>query len=229
MNFQTEQRLKKTVITFLFSLVISINLITLSYAEWYQDENGWRCGDKETNSSFSNIWGMFNGLFHCFDENGYLRTNQMTPDGYLVDEKGALIVDNQVIRTPYYIINTYEEYDAWRSKQPTEEVWKSGTPYIGRWIGIYDFSGEERTGSPFEININRDENGNMYAEVYELKYGIRTKVKTYEFLYYGWDWYAIDTGESIEVFEPVTLDYMNSVPEGELLSEELEYWRIVDN
>lgn len=70
-------------------------------SQWmYQNEDGTFCANQ-----WQWIDGDEDGMAECyyFDENGFCLTNTSTPDGYLVDENGAWIIDGipqtQIITT----------------------------------------------------------------------------------------------------------------------------------
>ena len=179
------------IIRSLFVLAISWNMCLLSFAgvaqgKWYKDEQGWWFG-KDDGGDYSyyyvNTWSIIfdeeGGKFYSFDENGYLRTNQITPDGYCVNEDGELIVNGQTVKVEY----------THRSIPCHIE----GDDFIGRWVTTYGSAQRQDKdnlkpidhfkGKPTEILIYRDDNRDMYLEVYSLKNGERIKTNTYDFKY----------------------------------------------
>lgn len=81
-------------------------------AEWKQDQNGWWY-QRENGSYPVSTWewidGDGNGIEECyyFDENGYLLTSAVTPDGYEVNENGAWISDGTVQTRKKTLTGTY--------------------------------------------------------------------------------------------------------------------------
>lgn len=85
------------------------------HSTWYQDsekplnENGisnYWYGHVESGTGMTSTWrwlmvspdGTMDGLkyAYCFNEYGYLYTNTITPDGFMVNEQGQLIIDGAV-------------------------------------------------------------------------------------------------------------------------------------
>ncbi len=195
--------------------------------QWHQDENGWWFSSEAEESYYYdpithlrtiedikyeyyiNTWAIISdknvGRLYCFDENGYLRTSQITPDGYYVNEDGALVADGKVIEIRYQR----------PGRTPSEQEWASGKPYEGRWISLrtemsqtQDSSHSKQitalTGGPFEIRLERNADGTMKADAYELKNGSRIRTNTYDFLPYKDEKYVLDTGNGKEMFYPST-------------------------
>ncbi len=192
--------------------------------EWHKNERGWwytpfppRDRNSFHKAYYVNTWAFIEndhnaaikgtnttGKLYNFDENGYLRTNQITPDGYYVNTDGALSINEKAIEACYYT-----KWD-----MPAKEEWSSGSEYIGRWISIgfgnfqtYDpdhpddiLPAPEGEISPYEIEIERDANGNMYANLYNLQNGNRTKTDTFDFLHYQDEKYIINMGKMEEIF-----------------------------
>lgn len=96
---------------------------------WYQDtskslnvngvSNYWY-GTSKYGSGYSSNWiwlhdapnGTNDGLkrAYCFNENGYLYTNTITPEGYMVNELGQLMIDGQVKTHEDTDYNTWYNY-----------------------------------------------------------------------------------------------------------------------
>lgn len=83
-------------------LLFSLSLHSAAFAAgWQQNETGW-WWQNDDGSYPSNIWQWLDGNqdgiaeSYCFDENGYLYTDTVTPDGFQVNENGAWILDGVV-------------------------------------------------------------------------------------------------------------------------------------
>lgn len=91
-------------------ITLSLGFSAFSYAgHWMADNTGyWYVHDDGTYPSYSWEWidNDGDGIYQCyaFDENGYLYTNTLTPDGYLVGADGAWY-ENSVPVTRAFIHN----------------------------------------------------------------------------------------------------------------------------
>ncbi len=94
--------MKKTWKTFLLAGILSFSLTAPAWAgSWQSDATGcWYQNDDNTYpvSCWQWIDGNCDGIAesYYFNEHGYLLTNTITPDGYMVDANGAWIVDGVV-------------------------------------------------------------------------------------------------------------------------------------
>ncbi|MEY8353455.1 hypothetical protein AALB39_08865 [Lachnospiraceae bacterium 54-53] len=95
--------MKKIYKLFAVTSLLSISMTTAAFAGvWKQNTEGWRWQD-EDNSYPASTWEWIDsngdGMAECyyFDENGYLLTGTVTPDGYSVNEDGAWM-DHGIIR-----------------------------------------------------------------------------------------------------------------------------------
>lgn len=97
---------------------------------WYEDttksfnENGvsnYWYGTAKSGTGMTSSWrwlmvspdGTMDGLMYayCFNEYGYLYTKTVTPDGYMVNERGQLMIDGAVKTiNPREIISNYNNY-----------------------------------------------------------------------------------------------------------------------
>lgn len=64
--------------------------MTTFAGEWKQDATGWWYQNDDGGYPVS-TWQEIDGKQYYFNENGYLLTNTITPDGQQVDENGALV------------------------------------------------------------------------------------------------------------------------------------------
>ena len=90
--------MKKKFLTTLLAACLSAATITTAFAgTWMQDAGGWWYQNDDgsyTTSNWQWIDGNGDGMAEAyyFDESGYCLMNTITPDGYIVDENGALTV-----------------------------------------------------------------------------------------------------------------------------------------
>lgn len=91
--------MRKALQLFALTWLLSISISSAAYAgNWKQNDNGWWWQDADKSypvSSWEWIDSDRDGTAQCyyFDENGYLLTDTVTPEGYTVDENGAWIED----------------------------------------------------------------------------------------------------------------------------------------
>ncbi len=239
-----QNRREKLVINSLLVLILILGMHMTSFAKWYQNERGWQYRNTEADCYISSRWAIIDpenridgilrdfycldaiGGIYCFDKDGYLREEQITPEGYLVDRNGNLIVDGKAVK-----VYTY-------TSERESPDWESGSSYIGRWIGIC-YNDEElstkisTSGNPFELNIYISDEKRMYADFYELKNGRRVKLNTYDFIDCGGGKYMINTENGVEIFSGSDfVDSMNSDSNLDKTEEELypniSYFRIIE-
>lgn len=83
---------KKSV---LFAMAATFTLLSSAPAfagQWQQDNVGWWYLN-DNNTYPVNGWKTIGEAMYYFNNNGYLLTNTITPDGYTVDENGAWIAN----------------------------------------------------------------------------------------------------------------------------------------
>lgn len=125
---------------------------------WHQDtskplnENGisnYWYGTIESGTSMTSVWrwimvspeGKKDGskYAYCFNEYGYLYTNTITPDGYMVNEWGQLMIDGKAMTrkyndvTPWYGFVRFPigalGYD-YESSERASQLWGTPNPYF---------------------------------------------------------------------------------------------------
>ncbi len=77
------------------ALIVTLSLSTPSsiLANWQQDTTGWWY--QEDNGGYSiNCWKEIGNKWYYFNQNGYMLSNTVTPDGYHVGIDGAWIQNN---------------------------------------------------------------------------------------------------------------------------------------
>lgn len=124
--------MKKTLFAFLFTCCsLFFSPISSFAGEWKLDDIGyWYQNDDFTYpvSGWQWIDGNLDGIYecYCFDDNGYLFTDTMTPDNSIVDANGAWIVDGVVqiqsddsYDDSFDLTNTLDEADFW---EDTEDI-----------------------------------------------------------------------------------------------------------
>lgn len=80
---------KTKVLVTTMALMVSMS-ITAFAGEWKQDAIGWWY-QNDDGSYPINGWQTIDGKDYYFDENGYMLTDTVTPDGFSVDSSGAKI------------------------------------------------------------------------------------------------------------------------------------------
>lgn len=95
--------MRKALQLFAVTSLLSITMTATALAgTWKQNDHGWWWQDEDKSypvSAWKWIDSNGDGMAKCyyFDENGYLLTGTVTPDGYTVDENGAW-TDSGIIR-----------------------------------------------------------------------------------------------------------------------------------
>lgn len=73
---------------------VTLLTITASASEWKQDNNGWWY-EHDDGSYTTNSWETIDGKEYCFNPDGYMYSNAITPDGTLVAPSGEKRSMNQ--------------------------------------------------------------------------------------------------------------------------------------
>lgn len=152
-----------------------------SYASgWKQDDAGWRWENSD-GSSPENCWQWIDGNgdgiseAYCFDENGYMYSGVITPDGYTVNESGAWIVDGTV--------QTQTESE---QTGTASVVTDAAEAFVGNWLKVrYGNSAGGRWDyrDHWEVRISRGENKTLqiqYWESWEAKNQVKWRHKEEE-------------------------------------------------
>ena len=84
--------IKSTMLTLLFCLLGSI---TSFAGEWVQDEIGWLYINNDSNY-LVNEWQEVDGRHYYFGSDGYMLSNQITPDEYWIGADGYWINDSGI-------------------------------------------------------------------------------------------------------------------------------------
>lgn len=78
------------------TLALTISLSSAAFAgQWVQDGQSWKY-QKDDGSFVINMWQGIDGKLYCFDTNGVMYVDTVTPGGYTVDSSGAWVVDGVV-------------------------------------------------------------------------------------------------------------------------------------
>ena len=102
-NRRNEKSMKKALQLFAVTSLLSIIMTATAFAgTWKQNDHGWWWQDEDKSypvSGWKWIDSNGDGMAECyyFDENGYLLTGTLTPDGYTVNENGAW-TDSGILR-----------------------------------------------------------------------------------------------------------------------------------
>ena len=92
--------MRKTTVAVVTSMIISSLMISTSYAgQWHSDSNGWwyeeqdQISKEELNGGYypAGQWWSDGKAYYYFDDNGYMISDTITPDGYKVGADGTLI------------------------------------------------------------------------------------------------------------------------------------------
>lgn len=145
------------------AIAISISGMTAFAGTWKvgdgANQNKWRY-DFDNGSFATNSWqwldGNNDGIAECyyFDQDGWLATSCVTPDGFTVDENGAWIVNGQVQVTAVsvqaaadttqqaaaatvYLTGSYNADGTWTHKADIGDLWRS-------WFNTKYYTAEER-------------------------------------------------------------------------------------
>lgn len=92
---------KKIMIGVSVIAIMITSSITVYAGQWKQDKIGWWY-QNDDGSYLVNSWQWIDGNkdgiaeSYCFDNNGYLFVNTVTPDGFQVNENGAWIINGLV-------------------------------------------------------------------------------------------------------------------------------------
>lgn len=86
----------RRICLFLATITISIFSCITSFAgQWQSDVQGWWYVND--NGTYPNTgWNWIDGKCYYFSPDGYCLQNTQTPDGYMVDENGAWVIDGVV-------------------------------------------------------------------------------------------------------------------------------------
>lgn len=79
-------------------LVVNLSMLTsfTSFADWEKNAPGWWY--QENDESYPlNCWKEIKGKWYYFNQDGYMSSNTVTPDGYRVGADGAWIQSNSYI------------------------------------------------------------------------------------------------------------------------------------
>lgn len=95
MNRQYAQLIAST------AMLLSVTCANIAHAGWTQDPAGWKYYTEE-DANYTGEWkwidGNSDGVYecYCFGSDGYLLTNTLTPDGYIVNSDGAWTENGEV-------------------------------------------------------------------------------------------------------------------------------------
>lgn len=76
----------------------------IKYPVWKRNEKGWWVENPD-GSYYTNTWYLSNGLWYYLGDDGYMLINTITPDGHLVGEDGAWIIN--IENNHYFAIINY--------------------------------------------------------------------------------------------------------------------------
>lgn len=168
--------MKKHITAALFlSVLISLLAAMNAFAgEWlfspYYSGSGGDWYYRLDDGGFARGWHWINGLCYCFDDNGRMYSDTVTPDGYAVNQDGVWIVNGIIQRqgqavnisrvvTPYF---SFIPPDYWVGKY-SWQVWD------GRAVTFYDDANRPWGGHLFTI-ISRSEPYSEFPDYGDITY-----------------------------------------------------------
>ncbi len=92
--------LNKGLLLAAISMVFTVGTTTAAYAQWQQDEIGWRWVLERDGSYKSHGWHRIDGKMYYFTSEGYCLINTTAPDGSILNENGARVVNGEVDTLP---------------------------------------------------------------------------------------------------------------------------------
>lgn len=155
---------------------------TAQAAGWTQTTDGWWYQDSNGRSPRSK-WQWIDGRCYYFDEYGYcyMDASNPTPDGYLVDQTGAWIVDG--------VVQVKEETSQIISAQGA--AGENAAPFIGKWHRVDEYNTMGRVGNNVYKDIFIEEvNGQLRVGVY--RQNASRPVVTYTLYYESPYWWETD-------------------------------------
>ncbi|MDO4960625.1 MAG: hypothetical protein Q4E57_02040 [Eubacteriales bacterium] len=124
--------MKKNLMAFICTAFLAALITVPSFAgQWKSDVNGW-WWQNDDGSYPAGCWqtidstGSGTSMWYYFDNNGYLLTNTVTPDGYIVNGSGAWTVDGIVQTSSASVLDSIPVYG-----------------YTDNYTGIYDIFMDE--------------------------------------------------------------------------------------
>ena len=79
------------------TLAMSLMMTFASFAgTWHKADNGRWWYENDDGSYRSNGWATIDNKYYYFDSEGYILTDTITPDGYMVNQDGQWVVDGLV-------------------------------------------------------------------------------------------------------------------------------------
>lgn len=99
--------MKKGFLTVIISIALTVGASTAVYAQWQQDDVGWRWVLERDGSYKSHGWHRIDGKLYYFTPEGYCLMNTTAPDGSVLNEKGARVVNGEVDILPEWSAPTY--------------------------------------------------------------------------------------------------------------------------
>lgn len=164
----------KILITLLF---IVGSTITANAGQWNQDNIGWWY-QSDNGSYYNNGWQWINGKCYYFNQDGYMLSNTITPDGFTVDKDGEWVV-NGVVQS------RQQNYDKWIGTYISEDeqvITVTGADDSGVYITFHGYSEEGWYTHEYALTYVDEEktkavyaydNGyNVYKTYYTLKDGV---------------------------------------------------------
>lgn len=186
---------------FLATITISLFSCITSFAgQWQQDSYGWWY-QTDDGTYLNNGWNWVDGKCYYFSPDGYCLQNTQTPDGYMVDENGAWVIDG--------IVQT-------QNQPPISDTYKIGNLTLSTPNGFWFYEqkdtifcmfasyDQQRAIAVYCSDIGVDPRANNYSEKYidsvldaaMINEGGTYATKTYKQLSSGaWNCYGYSSAE----------------------------------
>ena len=186
---------------FLATITISLFSCITSFAgQWQQDSYGWWY-QTDDGTYLNNGWNWVDGKCYYFSPDGYCLQNTQTPDGYMVDENGAWVIDG--------IVQT-------QNQPPISDTYKIGNLTLSTPNGFWFYEqkdtifcmfasyDQQRAIAVYCSDIGVDPRANNYSEKYidsvlyaaMINEGGAYATKTYKQLSSGaWNCYGYSSAE----------------------------------
>ena len=144
--------MKRRMILLLSLLLLAAAPMTAFAGEWrWNHQHGWYYVNDDGSSPYDG-WMWIDGRCYCFDAEGFLLTDTVTPDGYAVNQDGAWIV-NGIVQEQGKPVNTKVQVTPWFSFEAPESwegkyFWRVNED---RCVTFYSTANEAYGGQIFSI------------------------------------------------------------------------------
>lgn len=198
--------MKRRMILLLSLLLLAAAPMTAFAGEWrWNHQRGWYYVNDDGSSPYDG-WMWIDGRCYCFDAEGFLYTDTVTPDGYAVNQDGAWIV-NGIVQEQGKPVNTKVQVTPWFSFEAPESwegkyFWRVNED---RCVTFYSTANEAYGGQIFSIlarGLDEEDSFDSYGEIYHICV-IEDEYtgESYSLLYAGTTDVPVDTSDPAKVAE----------------------------